>query len=60
MDERLNELVKWLHSERQELEQNGTHLQPDEAGYYGAIMNTLDFIQGATVYHLWKGRTENA
>ena len=58
----LDELVKWLESERQDLEDNAHSPKPDafEVGYYAAIMNTLDFIQGAEVYLAWKERKENA
>lgn len=52
----LDELVKWLESERMELEDNAHSAKPDlfEAGYYGAIMNTLDFLMGSRVYTAWK------
>ena len=56
----LDELVKWLESERRDLEENAQYAQPDEIGYYGAIINTLDFIQGAEVYLAWKERNQNA
>lgn len=42
-------LVQWLEREKQALEADR---KPDayNAGYYGAITNVLDFIQGAEVF----------
>lgn len=45
----MEELIKWLESEQKVLEANRKP-SPYDAGYYGAIVNTLDFIQGMEVY----------
>ena len=48
----MDKLIAWLEQERMTLEDNAMSEKPDpfDQGYYGAIINTLDFIQGAEVY----------
>ena len=51
----MENLIKWLEQERLALEDNAMSEKPDpfDQGYYGAIVNTLDFIQGTEVYAEW-------
>lgn len=51
----MEDLLKWLEQERKDLEDNAMSAKPDpfEQGYYGAIVNTIDFIEGAEVYKEW-------
>jgi hypothetical protein len=48
----MEDLLKWLEQERKTLEANRKP-DPYDAGYYGAIVNTIDFIEGAEVYIEW-------
>lgn len=45
----MDKLIKWLESERKTLEANRKP-SPYDAGYYGAIVNTIDYIRGWEVY----------
>ena len=43
----MDKLTAWLVSEAETALTGGTEF---DNGYYGAIINTLDFLQGAEVY----------
>lgn len=45
----MDKLTAWLVQEAENLESAGS-LDEFNAGYLGAIINTLDYLQGAQVY----------
>lgn len=51
------ELEQWLESEIAFLDSRiEIGLELDEVGYYEALNNCLDFVQGAQVYFDWQQR----